>query len=220
MTSSICREQRVRTPLRSPILLQVSLDRASANKGRGASIDGVNAGSWINSFLPGLPLLYGSPIHLRFLPALTAHRGMLLGDLARGRPVHAASFLRERRMVLEDVLAARPLDLRLILTHEIFHFAWRRLGNTRRAEFDGLLRAEQAAAARGELGESSLVAKKALSSQGVADGSCWKHYACESFCDTGAWLFAGVTHHPCFQLAARWRTKRASWFHSLPPFQV
>jgi hypothetical protein len=29
-----------------------------------------------------------------------------------------------------------------------------------------------------------------------------------------------VAHHRCFQLAVRWRAKRASWFHSLPPLRV
>lgn len=123
-------------------------------------------------------------------------------------------------MVLEDTLATRPSDLRLILTHEILHFVWWRLGNRRRADFQILLRAEEAAAARGEIGESSLVAKMAANASGRGGEVRWKQYACESFCDTGAWLFAGVQDHSSFKLAARWRTKRASWFRTLPPLQT
>lgn len=124
-------------------------------------------------------------------------------------------------MVIEDSLAGRSRDLRLILAHELFHFAWWRLGNRSRGEFDGLLRNEVAAGARGELGESAAVAKSAAARCGiVSSSSSWKQYTCESFCDTAAWLYAGVSAHKCFQLAARWREKRGSWFQQLPPFRV
>jgi hypothetical protein len=169
-----------------------------------------------------LPPFEGSPIHLEFRPGLTAHRGKLLsGDANRGRPLYAASFLRERRIVLEENLASETGDLRLILAHELYHFAWWRLGNNRRAEYDSLLRTELTASAAGELGESSSVAKQEHVSRGFAlGGNFWKHYVCESFCDTGAWLFSGVDEHRCFRLAAKWRIRRASWFRSLPRLKV
>ena len=184
------------------------------------SIDGRPARLWIDNFLRGLPF-YGSPIHLEFLPALTAHRGALLSKGGRGRPVYAASFLRERRVVLEDSLTRDPPRLRLIFTHEVLHFAWWRLGNTRRTDFGALLTEECAARPRGELGESSLVAKDAyLSGSGEGKPRLWRDYVCESFCDTGAWLFSGVEDHDSFQLAARWKSRRAAWFRSLPELRV
>jgi len=57
--------------------------------------------------------------------------------------------------------------------------------------------------ARGELVESSSVKKTP---------ACTPDYVCESFCDTAAWLYAGVHHSPDFTLAARWRNFRRSWF--------
>lgn len=116
---------------------------------------------------------------------------------------------------------SEPRDLRLIFAHEIYHFAWWRLGSNRRAEYDSLLRAELAASARGELGESSSVAKREhVSRECPNGGNSWKQYVCESFCDTGAWLFSGVDELRNFQLAAKWRIKRASWFRSLPQMKV
>jgi hypothetical protein len=158
---------------------------------------------------------------LEFLPALTTHRGALLSKGGLGRPVYAASFLRERRVVLEDSLKTDPPHLRLIFTHEILHFAWWRLGNARRTDCSVLLAEELAARARGELGESSLVAKEVyLSSSSESKPRLWRDYVCESFCDTGAWLWSSVEDHDSFQLAARWKTRRAAWFRSLPALRV
>ena len=152
---------------------------------------------------------------------MTAHRGALLSKGGRGRPVYAASFLRERRVVLEDSLTRRSSHLRLILIHEILHFAWWRLGNARRTDFSTLLAEECAARARGELGESSLVAKDAyLSGGGEGKSRLWRDYVCESFCDTGAWILSEIKDHDSFQLAARWKTRRAAWFRSLPELRV
>ena len=46
-----------------------------------------------------------------------------------------------------------------------------------------------------------------------------KRYVCESFCDTAAWLFAGLRRHPEFTLSALDRRQRKRWFHPsfLPP---
>jgi hypothetical protein len=98
-----------------------------------------------------LPALVGDPISIRILPRLTAHRGKLLsGSPQRGVPVHAATFIRRREIVLETELTRKPGDLRLITVHEIFHFAWARLGNSSRRTWTELLEAEAAARARGE----------------------------------------------------------------------
>lgn len=152
----------------------------------------------------GLPALVGSPIVVAILPHLTAHRGKLLsGSLHRGVPVHAATFIRRRKIILETQLTRKPGLLRLITVHEIFHFVWARLPNSARRAYAALLLAEVLAHARGELGESSLLKKTP---------ACTRDYICESFCDTAAWLYAGVRRSPDFTLAARWRKRRRAWF--------
>lgn len=113
--------------------------------------------------------------------------------------MHAAAFIRRREIVLETQLTRKPGGLRLITVHEIFHFVWARLGNSARRAWGKLLEAEAAAHARGELGESSSL----KNSPG---------YLCESFCDTAAWLYAGVRRSPHFTLAERWRSRRRAWF--------
>jgi hypothetical protein len=159
---------------------------------------------------------------LQFLPSLTSHRGELLSaQLDRGCPVYAATFLPARRIVLDRDLLEDPPLLRLILTHELLHFAWLRLGNARRREYQELLAFECARRARGELGESAGVAKEKVNESDWRSASpAWRYYACESFCDTGACLLGGVTHHPWFQLAKRWRERRAAWFKTLPYLRV
>jgi hypothetical protein len=135
--------------------------------------------------------------------------------------VHAASFLRERRIVLESELLARPPDLRLILTHELFHFVWWRLGNGKRRDFHNLLIAESSAQARAELGESSSVAKSSLlADDRDAQNARWKNYVCESFCDTAAWLYSGISTHPQFRLAQRWKWRRQAWFAGITSWQT
>jgi len=134
---------------------------------------------------------------------LKAHRGQLLsGRDQPGKPVHAASFIRRREIVLETQLFARPRKLKLILIHEIFHFVWVRIGNSRRSDFSALIHAEITAKARGELGESAAAAKPGE----------LRNYVCESFCDTAAWVYSGVKNSPEFTLAPRWRRKRKAWF--------
>src|SRR5690242_8616292 len=151
-----------------------------------------------------LPILVGRPISIAALPHLTAHRGKLLsGSRHLGTPVHAATFIRRREIILETQLTRKPGLLRLITVHEIFHFVWARLGTPARRSNALLLKAEIAARARGELGESSSVKKTP---------ECTPDYVCESFCDTAAWLYAGVRRSPDFTLAARWRNFRRTWF--------
>ena len=132
----------------------------------------------------------------------------------RGTPVHAASFLRKREIVLESELLAKKSDLRLILVHEIFHFVWLRLGNAKRREFRALLEQEFAAGARGELGESAEVHKLALRDNVTSDRAR-REYVCESFCDSAAWLYAGIKSSSNWTLAVRWQRKRKQWFEEL-----
>jgi hypothetical protein len=147
---------------------------------------------------------------LSFQSELTSHRGSLLsGQPLRGTAVYAASFIRERRIVLEEKLLRQKRLFRLILVHELFHFVWARLGNEKRNGFSQLLATEYKARARGELGESAQVRKDLLK---ITD--CWRDYVCESFCDTAAWLYAGVRKHESFTLAKRWQVRRTAWFSS------
>lgn len=119
--------------------------------------------------------------------------------------MHAATFVRRREIVLETQLTRKPGELRLIAVHEIFHLVWARLGNPTRRAWAALLEAEATARARGELGESSSVKKSRV---------CSRDYICESFCDTAAWLYAGVRRSRHFTLAARWRKRRRAWFEA------
>jgi len=159
----------------------------------------------------GLPELVGKSISVCAQPHLKAHRGQLVsGRHERGMPVHAASFIRRREIILETQLLERPQKLRLILAHEIFHFVWARLGNRRRAEYTGIVETEVAARARGEMGESADGWKL-----DIASGGDFKNYVCESFCDTAAWLYSGAKSSQELTLALRWRRQRRCWFNSV-----
>ncbi len=163
--------------------------------------------------LRSLPAVSGSPVVVSFRGPLTAHRGQLLAGRRAGAPVHAATFLRERRMVLDTALRSRPGELRRIAIHEMFHFAWVRLGNPRRGSYEEMLRGEMTRGARGELGWSAELRKSKLTPGDLARGSRrWREYVCESFCDSAAWLFGGIRRHGEFTLARVHRERRARWF--------
>ncbi len=145
-----------------------------------------------------MPPLTGAPVRMETARGLRDRRG----------PVHAGSFLRERRMALDCTRAEFPR----IFVHEVAHFIWLRLGNRVRLRYEDLLRAEIAARARGELGWSAEWRKDALTANDVVSRTRrWREYCCESFCDTAAWRYSGVERHEEFTLAARWRQRRA-WF--------
>lgn len=112
--------------------------------------------------------------------------------------------------MLERELCEHPGELARIFVHELFHFAWVRLGNPRRRSYAEMLRAEMEAGARGELGWSAELAKSRCEDR--RKSRAWKTYVCESFCDTAAFLYAGCDSHEEFTLAARWRSRRARWF--------
>ena len=165
----------------------------------------------LRGFVSGLPLAWERPLRVELKPELSAWRGRLLSSADRGTPVHAAAFLRERRIVLESTLLLHPPRLRVILAHELFHFVWIRLGNSRRLAFQDLLTKECAGRARGELGESAEMAKHAWRASPSA--RTWKQYVLESFCDSGAFLYAGG-HRGIRSLAPRWLHRRRTWFQA------
>jgi hypothetical protein len=163
--------------------------------------------------------LEGRAVRVRFLPALTAGSRKLYSNRPYGHPVHAGTFIRKREIVLDQELRRRPQELARIFTHELFHFAWRRLSNQTRRSYAALLEDERRRRAVGELGWSAESRKSELLSRGSAAGerTRWRDYVCESFCDTAAWLYSGVKRHPEFTLAARHRKRRAAWFDASFP---
>ena len=161
-----------------------------------------------------LPPLAGRALRIRFLPALTVGGGKLYSNRRCGQPVYAGSYIRRREIVLERELKARPHELARILTHELFHFVWVRVGNRVRRSYERLLRSEWRRHARGELGWSAESRKSAFSRPPAltTHSPKWREYLCESFCDTAAWLYSGVRRHREYTLAARHRELRAAWF--------
>jgi hypothetical protein len=146
-----------------------------------------------------LPPLTGPPIRL------FAAEGLRQGS----REAHAGSFLRERSIGFNCPAPEFPR----ICIHELFHFVWLRLGNPRRRSYEEILRKEWAAGARGELGWSAEWRKEKLTARDVRVRSrFWLEYCCESFCDTAAWMYAGVRDHEEFTLAGRYRFRRRAWF--------
>jgi hypothetical protein len=169
----------------------------------------------ITQIVISLPKLGEGDLWITADPKLTYYRGRLLSGFPNlGTAIYAAAFIRQRRIVLESALLSRPSRLRLILTHELFHFVWARLGNKARREFAVLLRRELKAGARGELGESSSVRKAALTNTDRLRGSTerWREYVCESFCDTAAWFYSAHPDCADFTLSRRWKTIRRRWF--------
>jgi hypothetical protein len=173
-----------------------------------------NSSRSINAIERRLAAFQGRGIRLNFLPALTADSRFLYSNRPHGRPVFAGSFIRKRQIVLDQELERQPRELARILVHELFHFAWVRLGNPTRHSYEALVRREWKQRARGELGWSAESRKRVLSGHPLPSPRvpAWRDYLCESFCDTGAWLYSGVHRHPEYTLAARHRDRRAEWF--------
>ena len=153
----------------------------------------------VRRVLLGIPPLEGRPLAIEGAAGLGARRG----------PVHAGSFVRERRIAFDCTSREFPR----IFVHEIFHFVWVRLGNPKRIAYERLLAQEIRAGARGELGWSAERRKRGLRPEDAAGrGRRWREYCCESFCDTAAWLYAGIRRHAEFTLARRCARQRAQWF--------
>jgi hypothetical protein len=150
-----------------------------------------------------MPPLNGMPVRVESARALRDRRG----------PVHGGSFLRERRIAFDCTRAEFPR----IFVHEVAHFAWMRLGNPARLSYEDLMRAEFACRVRGELGWSAEWRKLSLGDRDVRHRTRrWREYCCESFCDTAAWMYAGLARHAEFTLGERPRRGRRGWFtHNL-----
>jgi len=157
------------------------------------------AGVPLVAILDRLPPFTGAPIRIEKAPGLRDRRGS----------VYAGSFLRERRIAFDCSRAEFPR----IFVHEVFHFVWLRAGNPVRRSWEKLVKRELAAHARGELGWSAEWRKGALSAGDISRRTRrWREYCCESFCDTAAWIYSGVSRHEEFTLATRSRAGRREWF--------
>jgi len=152
--------------------------------------------------LSRLPPLTGEPIRIHRHPGLRDGRG----------PVHAGSFLRERRIAID----CSASEFVRVFVHEVFHFVWLRLGNPRRWSYEEVLGAEIASRARGELGWSAEWRKRELRGPDVNRRTrLWREYCCESFCDSAAWVYSGVKRHEEFTLSSRFVAIRRQWFSDL-----
>lgn len=175
--------------------------------------------------LPRLEVLPASSI-LRYgrkilLDAEAAHRGTLPPQLRNGdRSTQAVSYVRERVIVLRQRLFRQRWLGQRLFYHELCHFLWPRLGVRARKRFVQHLR--RARGLRGELGYSAQYRKSRLPRPGQPGQAAWREYACESFCDTGAYALAraaGSRPALCgveFTLGARRRPARlAAWWRTL-----
>jgi len=162
-------------------------------------VDCAGSETQIRTLFERLPPLTGGPIRIETSLDLRDSRG----------PVHAGSFLRERLIQVDCLRSEFPR----VFVHELFHFAWRRLGNPRRISYERLLASERQERACGELGWSAEWRRRALQPSDVQLRSRrWREYCCESFCDSAAWLYSGVKGHEEFTLGARFRVGRRAWF--------
>ncbi|HYP14307.1 MAG TPA: hypothetical protein VEQ63_10325, partial [Bryobacteraceae bacterium] len=160
-----------------------------------------------------LPKLRGARIYVCYKPSLTAHRGKLLSKSPKGAAVYAGTFLRKRRIVLEEAMLRTPRVLERIFAHEVFHFVWSKLGAPLRNSFEQMIIAELGCRARGELGWSAESLKLKLTVRDREERTrLWKDYLCESFCDTAGWLFGSARRYSEMTLAKRFRDARRRWF--------
>lgn len=141
----------------------------------------------------------GDPIRVEMRRSLGSH---LAGASIPGRLI-----------LLDAAVLKRRGEFERILIHELFHFAWVRLSNQNRIAWERLLAAELRERVKGELGWSAEWRKQVLTR---ADPRLrtpkWRRYACESFCDSAAWMFAGLPAHDEFTLATSSRRMRRRWF--------
>ena len=140
-------------------------------------------------------------------------------ELRRSLGPHLASTSIPRRVILLDrEVLVRTGEFERILIHEVFHFVWVRLANANRRSWERVLQKEVRARVTGELGWSAEWRKDALTIGDAARRSPkWRRYACESFCDSAAWLFGDLARHDEFTLAAGPRRARRQWFHAAFP---
>ena len=170
----------------------------------------------VSRLLRPLPELHGDALRLEWRSGLRVYRGRLHEGEGAGQPVHAASYPRSRRLVVDEELRSNGPELARIVAHELFHFVWVRLGNQERHEWEALVLSEIEAGARGELGWSAEWRKSRLSPADRERRSRrWREYLCESFCDTAAWNYSFLTEHEEFTLKERFRRRRRAWIAAL-----
>ena len=145
------------------------------------------------------PPLVGDPIRVEIRRSLGSHL--------------AGASIPRRLILLDAAVLARRGEFERILIHELFHFAWVRLSNRNRVAWEQLLASELRDRVKGELGWSAEWRKETLTRTDARLRTAkWRRYACESFCDSAAWMFAGPRVHDEFTLAAAARRLRRRWF--------
>ena len=133
-----------------------------------------------------------------------------------GNPAHAATFIRKRLIVLDAELRREASEHGRILAHEIFHFAWVRLGNPARLDWERALRGEFARRVPGEAGWSAEWRKLRLRPRDVRLRTrAWREYCCESFCDTAAAWITGSRAE--ITLPPRMLRARFAWLAAFLP---
>lgn len=143
-----------------------------------------------------LPALEGRPVRVEIRKTLGPH--------------WAATSIPKRLILLDQEVLGKQGDFERILIHEIFHFAWVRLSNAARRDWEKLLASEKAA---GELGWSAEWRKLKLDpSDARLRSPKWRRYTRESFCDSAAFLYADLKTHDEFTLPAASRRARKLWF--------
>lgn len=151
-----------------------------------------------------LPPLHGQPIRVVVRCSLG--------------PYHASTSIPRRLIQLDAGVLAGRGDFERILIHELFHFVWVRLSNAARRDWGDILAKEIASRQGGELGWSAEWRKeKLLRDSARRRDPRWRRYTCESFCDTAAWMFAGIGSHEEFTLRAGARQIRRRWFERCFP---
>jgi hypothetical protein len=146
-----------------------------------------------------LPGIIGDPIRVEIRRSLGSHL--------------AGASIPQRLILLDSAVFARRGEFERILIHELFHFAWVRLSNQKRMAWEQILQTELRKRAKGELGWSAERRKKVLTrSDARLRTAQWRRYACESFCDSAAWVFSGLRDHDEFTLSAAPRRIRRHWF--------
>jgi hypothetical protein len=145
-----------------------------------------------------LPPLAGRPIRVEMRDSLGPH--------------HASTSI-ARRVILLDKSVFEHGEFERILLHEIAHFSWVRLSNSVRRSWEQVLVNELTKRVPGELGWSAERRKERLKpGDGKLRSRAWRLYACESFCDTAAWLWSEIKRHEEFTLSKSWRNRRRRWF--------
>jgi hypothetical protein len=162
-----------------------------------------------------MPDLRGEVIHVTFRPMLTAYRGKLLSKSHKGDAVYAGSFLRKRRIVLEEQMLKTPRVLERIFVHEVFHFVWSKASKSLRESYEDLIAREVAKGRPGELGWSAECLKIKLTPGDRAERSRrWKDYLCESFCDSAGWYFGTARRYSEMTLDRESRRTRINWLRA------